>query len=78
MIREIYQFSSGQVYEVLFKDYLGNFVSPKRTNEQNKDKFLVYIINQEAIFNDEKVTITFFKDITFGVLYEQIKAREKL
>ena len=57
---------------------MGNFVSPKRTNEEKKDKFLVYIINQEAVFNDEKVTITFFKDITFGVLYEQIKAREKL
>ena len=43
-------------------------------NESYQNKFLVYIINQEIEFNEEPVTITFFKDITFSVLYEQIKA----
>ena len=33
-------------------------------------KFLIYIVNQPLNFNEEAVTITFFKDITFGVLYE--------
>ena len=35
---------------------------------------LVYIVSQDILFNDELSTITYFKDITFGVLYEQIKA----
>ena len=35
--------------------------------------YLIYIVTQEVLFNDEISTITYFKDITFGVLYEQIK-----
>lgn len=35
-------------------------------------------MNQPIEFNEEPVTITFFKDITFGVLYEQIKAQDEL
>jgi len=38
----------------------------------------VYIINQEIEFNEEPVTITFFKDITFGILYEQMMAQDDL
>jgi hypothetical protein len=30
---------------------------------------LIYIVTQEVLFNDEISTITYFKDITFGVLY---------
>ena len=37
--------------------------------------YLVYIVSQEVLFDDELSTITYFKDITFGVLYEQIKAK---
>jgi hypothetical protein len=35
--------------------------------------YLIYVVTQEVLFNDEISTITYFKDITFGVLYEQIK-----
>ena len=45
--------------------------------EQDEDsKFLIYIVNQQVKINDLQQTLTFFKDITFGVLYEQIKAKE--
>ena len=47
--------------------------STEKTNEH-----LVYIVQQEILFNDEVSTITYFKDITFGVLYEQIKAKQQL
>ena len=30
------------------------------------------------MFNDEIATMTYFKDITFGVLYEQVKAQQQL
>lgn len=43
-----------------------------------KQNFLVYIIKKEFEFNEEPVTVTFFKDITFSVLYEQIKAQDEL
>ena len=41
-------------------------------------RFLIYIVNQEVEFDEEPVTITFFKDITFGVLYSQIIAQDEL
>ena len=51
----------------------------QQKNFKGRDKrFLVYIIQQEVTFNDESHYMTFFKDITFGVLYEQIKAQEEL
>jgi len=31
---------------------------------------LIYIVNQEILFDEEVSTITYFRDITFGVLYE--------
>jgi hypothetical protein len=37
-------------------------------------KFLVTIINKVCFINDVQHVLTFFKDITFSVLYEQIKA----
>lgn len=40
--------------------------------------YLIYIVTQEVLFNDEISTITYFKDITFGVLYEQIKLQNQL
>ena len=100
IIHWIQNFETGQVYEVLYKDQLGNFQPFVRTNQiqaaikkdddnefdnmdfdQDKNeesgnesaqqtKFLIYIVNQPLNFNEEAVTITFFKDITFGVLYE--------
>ena len=39
-----------------------------KANEHHK--FLLYIVERNVKFKNEAVTITFFKDITFGVLYE--------
>ena len=50
-------------------------------NESDTDKtinFLIYIVNKKVTINDELYTLTFMKDITFGVLYDQIKAQEDL
>lgn len=44
----------------------------------DEKEYLVYIVTQQIVFNDELSTITYFKDITFGVLYEQIKAQQQL
>ena len=51
-------------------------VAMARANREGKEAMdapnenLVYIVSQDIIFNDELATITYFKDITFGVLYE--------
>ena len=85
----ITKFESGQVYEVLYKDTRGNFISNVKllndvgdkdthVKEGREKRFLIYIIQREVKFNDEAHIMTFFKDITFGVLYEQIKAQEEL
>ena len=50
----------------------------KKNLEKTEDGYMVYIVNQEVIFNEEISTITYFKDITFGVLYEQVKAQQSL
>ena len=47
-------------------------------NEPKNKNYLIYILRQTAFINDEEYTLTFFKDITFGVLYEQVKAQEEL
>ena len=39
-------------------------------DEPEQTKFLLYIWSEEIEFDEEPVTITFFKDITFGILYE--------
>ena len=85
-MKSLQKFESGQVYEVVFKNIQGDFLSfhqSKKNNTQkhsrinqmmNQDeeypKFLIYIVNQQVKINDEPQTLTFFKDITFGVLYE--------
>ena len=42
----------------------------QRSHENIEDGYLIYIVTQDVIFNEEISTITYFKDITFGVLYE--------
>ena len=46
-------------------------------NEINK-KFLIHINCQEFNINDKPINIIFLKDVTFGVLLEQVKASEQL
>ena len=52
-------------------EFTGHFIS---NDEVAGNKFLIYILSKEVFLNDEAHTLTFIKDITFGVLYEQIKA----
>jgi hypothetical protein len=47
------------------------------SNEEDED-YLVYTVSQEVLFDEELSTITYFKDITFGFLYEQVKAKSFL
>jgi hypothetical protein len=35
-------------------------------------------VTQEVLFNEEISTVTYIKDITFGVLYEKVKVQNKL
>ena len=68
-MKSISKFQSGQVFEIVYRDLeRGGFTS----NESSKS--LIYIINKLVYINDKQHVLTFFKDITFGVLYEQIKA----
>ena len=46
--------------------------------ESNHKKFLIYIMNQEIEYDEQPVTITYFKDITFGILYDQMLAQDDL
>ena len=45
-------------------------------NSSRSERFMIHIVNQVMSVNDTEYVATFFKDITFGVLYEQIKAQE--
>jgi hypothetical protein len=52
-------------------------VGDERNSESEaQNENLFYIMSQDILFNDELSTITYFKDITFGLLYEQIKAKQ--
>ena len=52
---------------------LNNEAGPR--NFQKKDNsFLIHIVIQDAIFNEKPCNIIYFRDVTFGVLYEQIQA----
>jgi hypothetical protein len=35
--------------------------------------YLIHIINQQVWFDDQISTITYLKDVTFGVLFEKMK-----
>jgi hypothetical protein len=93
LMDSVQNFKSGQIYEVLSKTNTGKFTSTFRqdrlvvddeefdSNGELRDenqKFLIYILKDKTTFKGEPVTITFFKDITFGVLYENLKAQDEL
>ena len=72
-------FKTGDIFEVLpihYQTMLGQ--SCKTTEFTEEKKFLIHLVTKQITFNDEEHTILFIKDITFGVLYEQIKATEHL
>lgn len=67
----IKEFQSGSVYKVQ--------KHTKSDNPTNEEKiFLIHIIKQQIIYNDEPHEIAYIKDVTFGVLYEQSKAQDYL
>ena len=81
--RSIRQFENGRVYEVLLKNNEGEFVSYEQIfqsndNVKSKKKFLICIVTQELFYNDHYQHIAYIKDVTFGVLYEQIRAQDYL
>jgi len=55
---------------MMLDDKENEWEAKEENSETQQRKFLVYIVNQQIEFNEEPVTITFFKDITFGILYE--------
>jgi hypothetical protein len=59
---------------VFKNEFTGHFISNDELAGKTGNKFLIYILSKQVYLNDEAHTLTFIKDITFGVLYEQIKA----
>lgn len=64
-------------YSVLHKNQQQSFaervadqIDGQRSKDNVNDGYLIYIVTQEVVFNEEISQLTFFKDITFGVLYE--------
>jgi hypothetical protein len=48
------------------------------SDPKNKKNILICIESLSQDINGEEHILTFFKDITFGILYEQIKIQEDL
>jgi hypothetical protein len=47
-------------------------------NDKVIENFLITIQSYNMTINDQECVMTFIKDITFGVIHEQVKARERL
>ena len=51
-----------------------DMVAKSHRNEEDQindsNILLVHIVTQEVLYNDEPSIITFFKDITFSILFE--------
>ena len=62
----------GAEFDLMVDDNENEWEAKESNLEPQKRKFLIYIVNQEIELNEEAVTITFFKDVTFGILYEQM------
>ena len=63
-------------------DLNGQLKPMDQMNDQSKSesskKFLVHMICQNVFVNDKPFKILYIQDVTFGVLYEQVKASEQL
>ena len=46
------------------------------TKYEKNSHILIHIVNNKATLNGKIHTLTFLKDVTFGVLYEQIKSQD--
>ena len=47
-------------------------------SDRNKRQFLLSVTIQEVMVNEQIENIVFFKDVTFGILYEVTKANKRL
>jgi hypothetical protein len=56
-----------KTHEFSFADKVKHEISKEKPG---KGSHLIYIESQEVLFNGEISTVTYFKDITFGILYE--------
>ena len=72
LLQSLSSIESGRVYEIMYQGEV------QKKTAKDYDNFLIYVIKQEVSINEEAHIMTLFKDITFGVLYEQIKAKEQL
>ena len=61
--------------ECTFAERVSKQLDNNEAEKKESAGYLIYIVTQEVIFDEEISTITYFKDITFGVMYEQIKAQ---
>ena len=48
------------------------------TKYEKNSHILIHIVNNKATLNGKIHTLTFLKDVTFGVLYEQIKSQDQI
>ncbi len=48
-----------------------NYLNGSYKNEN----FFVYIVSQEILFEEEVSTITYFRDISYGIVQDQIKKK---
>jgi len=77
---QMLNFKSGEIYEVLIRNNDGSF-SNHNTGQSESDRsrnFLIHVIITQVLVNDKLENIIFFRDVTFCILHEQIKAKEKL
>ena len=52
---------------------------PIESSESDQTQhILIQIVNKEVKLSNKPHVLTFLKDVTFGVLYEQIKAQDNL
>ena len=68
----------GRKKQVAFADRVAKNNKNKEDVLNDNNILLVYIVTQEVLYNDEPCTMTFFKDITFGILYEQMTAKREM
>ena len=58
-------------------DVTNNNLNLSISRQQRSDRFMIQIVNKEITINGSDFVATFFKDITFSVLYEQIRAQDQ-
>lgn len=83
------EFETGHVYEVVYKDNSGRYLSREQIiesgmsmrnrnqvsdiveqSDNSNNHILIHIVNKHTTLNGKSYTLTFFRDVTFGVLYE--------